>query len=112
MVVRIGLKGAKPVKTYFREWRDWKGWSQEELADRMETTTATISRVESGDRDWGKGFLEAFSYVVGCPNISDPITRPPGAPITLDDMLRDATPEQRRQAFVVVEALLRTGTDG
>jgi len=112
MVARIGLQGAKPVKTYFREWREWKGWTLEELADRMETTAATVSRVESGKRDWGKGYLEAFAHVIGCPYEIDPIRRPPGAAITLDDMLRDATPEQRRQAFAVVEAILRTGTDG
>lgn len=112
MVTRIGLRSAKPVRTYFVEWREWKGWTQQELADRMETTAATVSRVEKGDRDWGKGYLEAFAYVIGCPNPTDPITRPPNAPITLDDMLKDATPEQRRQAIAIVETLLRNGTDG
>lgn len=112
MVSRIGLKGAKPVRTYFREWREWKNWTQQELADRMETTAATVSRIEKGERDWGKGYLEAFSYVIGCPNPEDPITRPPNAPITLDDMLRNATPDQRRQAIALIETLLRTGTNG
>lgn len=112
MVARIGLKGAKPVRTYFREWREWKNWTQQELADRLETTAATVSRIEKGERDWGKGYLEAFAYVIGCPNPSDPITRPPDQPTTLDDMLRSASPEIRRQAFAVVETLLKTGTDG
>lgn len=112
MVTRIGLKSAKPVRTYFKEWREWKGWTQQELADRMETTAATVSRIEKGERDWSKGYLEAFSHVIGCENLTDPISRPPNAPVTLDDMLRDATPEIRRQAFKVVEALLRAGTDG
>lgn len=77
----------------------------------METTAATVSRIEKGDRDWGKGYLEAFSHVIGCPNPEDPIRRPPGAAITLDDMLKDASPELRRQAFSVIEALLKTGTE-
>lgn len=110
MVTRIGLKGARPVRTYFAEWREWKGLTQQELADRMETTAGTISRVENGTRDWSKGYLEAFSYVIGCPNVIDPITRPPGAPISLDDMLRDASPDMRRQAIAVVEAILKTGS--
>ena len=76
----------------------------------METTAAQVSRVENGERDWGKGYLEAFAHVIGCPNPTDPITRPPGAPLTLDDMLKDAPPEVRRQAFAVVETLVRTGT--
>lgn len=76
----------------------------------METTAATVSRIENGDRDWSKGYLEAFAFVIGCPDTTDPIRRPPGAAITLDDMLKDATPELRRQAASVVEALLKTGT--
>ena len=110
MVTRIGLKGAKPVQTYFAEWREWKGWTQQELADRLETTAATVSRVESGDRDWGKGYLEAFAHVIGCPNPSDPITRPPNSPITLDDRLRSAPPEKRQQIIEYVDFVLRTGT--
>lgn len=109
MVARIGLKNAKPVKTYFAEWRVWKNWTQQELADRMDTSAATVSRIEKGERDWGKGYLEAFSFVVGCPNPTDPITRAPDTPITLDDMLKSATPELKRQAFAIVETLLKTG---
>jgi transcriptional regulator with XRE-family HTH domain len=112
MVTRIGLASAKPIRTYFIEWREWKGWTQQELADRLETTVATVSRVENGARDWGKGYLEAFAHVIGCPNPTDPISRPPGAPITLDDMLKGASPEVRKQAIAVVETLLRTGTNG
>lgn len=76
----------------------------------MGTTAAQVSRVETGERDWGKGYLEAFAHVIGCPYPSDPITRPPGAAITIDDMLKDATPEVRQQAMAVVQALAKTGT--
>jgi len=31
---------------------------------------------------------------------------------SVDELLRKATPEQRRAAFVVVQALLRDGTNG
>lgn len=99
MVARIGLRSAMPVRTYFKEWREWKGWTQQELADRMETTKQTVSRVENGERDWSKGYLEAFSHVIGCPRPEDPISRPPGAAITLDDMLRDASPEIRAEVL-------------
>tara|TARA_R110002110_G_scaffold37601_6_gene124058 strand:+ start:2271 stop:2609 length:339 start_codon:yes stop_codon:yes gene_type:complete len=112
MVTRIGLRSARPVRTYFREWREWKGWTQQELADRLETTAATVSRIEKGGRDWSKGYLESFAYVIGCPEPTDPIRRPPGASVTLDDMLKDATPEVRRQAISVVEALIKSGTSG
>jgi Helix-turn-helix domain/Peptidase S24-like len=77
MVSRIHLKDAAPVRAYFAEWREWKGWSQQALAERMETTVATVSRIETGQRDWGKGYLEAFAHVIGCPNPVDPLTGPP-----------------------------------
>lgn len=110
MVARIGLKNAKPVRTYFKEWREWKGWTQQDLADRMETTKQTVSRVENGERDWGKGYLEAFSHVIGCPRPEDPITRPPESAITLDDMLRDAPPEVRAEIIEFARfKLARTG---
>lgn len=113
MVARIGLAGAKPANIYFREWREWKLLTQQELADRMETTAATVSRVETGDRDWSKGYLEAFAYVIGCPNVFDPISRPPpghDARPSIDEMMRDAPLEKQRQILLVVEALLKTGT--
>lgn len=108
MVARIGLQGAKPSVTYFKEWRDWKGWTQQELADRMETTKQTVSRVESGDRDWGKGYLEAFAHVIGC-EPGDPLTRPPEVP-SADQLLRSAGPEKRREIFAVIETMLKTGS--
>jgi len=108
VVVRIGLEGARPVRTYFKEWRDWKGWSQQELADRIGTSKQTVSRVETGERDWGKGYLEAFAHVIGCPNPTDPITRPPNAPITLDDMVRDLPVEKRTQVIDFIE-FVKTG---
>jgi len=113
MVARIGLAGAKPANIYFREWREWKLFTQQELADRMETTAATVSRVETGERDWSKGYLEAFAYVIGCPNVVDPISRPPPGHDTrpsIDEMMREASLEKQKQILLVVEALLKTGT--
>lgn len=106
MVARIGLKSALPAKTYFREWREWKGLTQQELADRLETTKATVSRIENGHRRWGKGYLEAFAHVMGC-DVTDPISRPPGAPKSLDEMLKGAPAETRQQVLEFAQFLLR-----
>jgi transcriptional regulator with XRE-family HTH domain len=109
LVTRIGLAGAKPANIYFKEWREWKGLTQQQLADLMETTKQTVSRVENGQRDWGKGYLEGFAWAIGC-EPSDPITRPPNQ-ASADQLLRNASPEQRRAALAVIEAMLKTGTD-
>jgi transcriptional regulator with XRE-family HTH domain len=107
MVTRIGLRSARPIRTYFKEWREWKGWTQQEVADRLETTTATVSRIENGARDWSKGYVEAFAHVIGCDDPADPITRPPDGPDPIMKLLRSASPEKQAEALRIVEALLK-----
>lgn len=62
------------------EARIAKGWSQQELADRMETTQQTIQRYESGARDIKSSVLiklsavldVTISYLLGLENASLP----------------------------------------
>jgi transcriptional regulator with XRE-family HTH domain len=80
MAVRYRLPEAPEAKIYFREWREWRGpeWTQQRLADELGTSKQTVSRIETGARDWSKNYLEAFAYVIGCAP-GDPISRPPPA---------------------------------
>ena len=96
MTERINLQEAPTTTHYFKEWRVWKGWTQQQLADEMQTTKATVSRIENGTRDWSKGYLEAFSHVVGCASIADPISRPPEGNVDNPDNLRGADYDQLR----------------
>lgn len=66
MVARIKLDAAPVAKIYLAEWRRTKFASQEELAAAMNTTAAAVSRIETGKREWSKGYLEALAYLVGC----------------------------------------------
>lgn len=45
MVTRIGPR--KPSRLYLKEWREKAGLTQEQLADRIDTTKGTISRWEN-----------------------------------------------------------------
>ncbi|MGB3026901.1 helix-turn-helix domain-containing protein [Paradevosia shaoguanensis] len=80
MAKRYELPAAPKSEAFFKEWRESRGWTQQELADRLETTVAMVSRIEGGERDWGKGYLEAFSYVIGC-HVWEPLAGPPGRAI-------------------------------
>lgn len=71
----------KAVSGYkIAEARIAKGWSQQELADRMETTQQTIQRYESGARDIKSSVLiklsavldVTISYLLGLENASIP----------------------------------------
>lgn len=106
MVTRIG--SSRPYRHYLKEWRLAKNLTQQDLADRLETTKGQISRWENNTRALTMDVQVALADALSI----DPaaLFRDPEQP-SADDLLRNATPEQRRQAFTVIEALLKTGTD-
>jgi transcriptional regulator with XRE-family HTH domain len=114
MVARIGPQKPRQ-RAYLREWRKSRQWSQDELAGRMGTTGATISRYEKGRRDYPGGFLaraaEVFEVEEGdlyrLPDTQPAAVPPDGG---LDSMLKDAPDSIKKQARAIVEALLKTGT--
>lgn len=62
MPKRIALQTKrKRRKTYFREWREHRGLTQEQLASRLETSVASISRIESGNQPYTQDVLEALA---------------------------------------------------
>src|SRR5204863_9937591 len=66
MAHRIGFPknrrtGAKRRKTFFKEWRDHRGLSQERLAERLDTSVASVSRIETGKQPYTQDYLEALA---------------------------------------------------
>ena len=45
--------------TFIRQWREFRGLSQDQLADRLYTSKASISRIEKGSQAYTQDFLEA-----------------------------------------------------
>lgn len=105
MVARIGPR--EPFRHYLREWREYRHLTQQQLADRLDTGKDQISRWESGKRGMSAEVIAALSEALDITPAD--LFRDPNQP-SADELLRAATPEQRRQAFTVIEALLRTGT--
>lgn len=74
------MKGKAMSGYKIAEARIAKGWSQQELADKMETTQQTIQRYESGARDIKSSVLiklssvldVTISYLLGLENASIP----------------------------------------
>jgi|GEM_PF-4514539 len=52
-------------KNFIREWREFRGMTQEDLAERIDRTKATVSRIETGDIAYTREFLEAAADVLG-----------------------------------------------
>src|ERR1039458_2859046 len=95
MVTRIGPK--HPIRLYLREWRNDRGLTQVQLAERIGTTKATISRTENRTRDTTLGFLGAAVEALGGDLDVSNLFRPPKQP-SVDAKLRAASPVRSRRA--------------
>lgn len=107
MIARI--RSSVPIRHFLKEWRLKRGKTQQQLADLLDTDKAQISNWERDKRGMTMDVQVALAYALG---IEPPdLFRDPETP-SIDELLRRATPEQRRLAFTVIEAMLKTGTDG
>lgn len=60
MSKRIGYNPKrKRCPTFIKQWREYRNLSQDALAERLETSKASISRIESGEQAYTQDFLEA-----------------------------------------------------
>lgn len=111
MVTRIGPK--KPFRLYIAERRIKAGLTQEQLATRIDSTKASISRWETGERDPQSKVLAAIADALDI-QISqlfiDPL-RP-----SADALLALESNSRVRKAVKLVETFLEkeqaTGTEG
>lgn len=89
---------------HLRAWRDFRGLSQEALAARVDSTAATISRLENGHQPYTQPLLEALAEALAC-SPADIIMKPPGASNGLDKAIEGLSDPQRRQAEAIIRAL-------
>lgn len=107
MVTRIGPKSGQPFRVYFREWREARGLTQEQVAERLNTTKATVSRMENNRSQYNRGYVEALADAL---QVSpDQLFRHPDTP-SIDSLLEKVSPEDRARVVSVVQALLKTGS--
>lgn len=77
MASRIGTP-ARRRRHFIREWREYRGFTQQKLADLLDTTKASISRIESLKQAYTQDFLEACADLLGV-HPSDLLSRMPPA---------------------------------
>lgn len=56
----------KTTKYYFRQWRDFRGLTQDQLAERANLSTSTISQIETGDQGFREESLVAIAKALDC----------------------------------------------
>ena len=107
MVTRIGPKNKKLMRTYLRAWRDHFDLTQEQVADRIGTTKATVSRMEIDTREPNLGYLAAFAEALGIE--TQDVFRDPARPTQNELLSRGISSEQIEQAIVFIEMARKAG---
>jgi len=96
-------------RLFIREWRKHRGLTLQQLADRIGTTHATLSRLERGLQPYSQGLLEAIADALMV-DVADLHVRDPSDPDGIWSIWELAKPAQRRQIVEIARTLLATGT--
>lgn len=83
---------------FLKEWRTHRGLTQQQLADRLETTKSVISALENGKQRWNQDILELAAEALNCDPV-DIIVRDPTAPESIWSIW-DRVPQQMRPVAV------------
>jgi transcriptional regulator with XRE-family HTH domain len=105
MIARIGPK--EPRRNFLKDWREKRGLTQDQLAERLDTGKDQVSRWENRKRGMSAEVLEALADALNIQPYD--IFRDPKRP-SADELLSRASPEIRRQAFAIIETLIKTGS--
>ena len=96
---------------YIRQWRKHRGLTQEQLAERIGTTHATVSRIERGLQDFTGEFLELAADALMC-EPPDLLIRDPTDTESIWSLWQRAQPGERRQIVALSDALLKSRQAG
>jgi transcriptional regulator with XRE-family HTH domain len=107
MIYKGCMIGDHTTKLFLREWRQLKGLTQDQLAERLNTSKSVISELESGKKRWNQDHLGELAFALGCDpeDLLHPGPRPkdPNEPFI---MIWNSIPDDLKpQALRVLQAL-------
>ncbi|MBN9534837.1 MAG: helix-turn-helix transcriptional regulator [Alphaproteobacteria bacterium] len=93
-------------RTFIADWRSYRNLTQDDLAERVDTTQATISRLETGHHPYSQKMLEDIAKVLEC-KPEDLLMRRPtdGDPIHV--IWENIPIEDRAQATQILETFAK-----
>lgn len=92
---------------FLREWRKARHYTLEQVAERIGTTHATLSRIERGKMPYNQDLLEVLADVYQ----TDPaslLMRNPASPDAIWSLWENLQPQQRVQLIEMGQVLKRT----
>jgi len=109
MIDRIGKQ--KPYRLFIREWMAEKNKDAKQIADVLDRSEGTVSKLLNGKMIMTTEYLAEFAYAIGVEHVDD-LFRDPNRP-TQSELLRNATPDELRQAVQLIQSVRKgTGTGG
>lgn len=104
MGTRQRLQPGQRRRHYIREWRKFRGLTQEQLADRLEVATSSISQLETGKQGYSQAILEALANALMC-EPADLLRRDPNKAGELVDLFDSLNDDDRKRAAQIIQAL-------
>lgn len=88
---------------YVREWRRYNGLTQEQLAERLDTTASAISQLENGKQGYTQPMLEALALALDTDEASL-LSRDPTDPEGIWSVWQQIPAAERPRAIAVLRA--------
>ena len=95
--------------TFFKQWRIHRQLSQERLAERLDTSVASVSRIETGRQPYTQDYLEALASALQ----TDPaslLMRNPEDPEAIWSIWDNAKQGERKKILDMARSIVKTGT--
>lgn len=102
--------------TYIRAWREKKGYTLDQMVGRLDvlgvqTTGATLSRIERGITPYNQDLLEPIAEALGVKVAQLVEDNPDIPPAPVLDFVRHLTKKEAEQAEAVLRAMFKRGDD-
>jgi transcriptional regulator with XRE-family HTH domain len=110
-MVKRGTQLSKPQyrRTFIRQWREYRDLTLEQLADRVGTTHATLSRLERGLHPYSQALLESLADVLQT-DAASLLIRPPNDPEGIWSVWERAKPGERRMIVDIAKTVVKSET--
>jgi transcriptional regulator with XRE-family HTH domain len=89
--------------TFLRQWRKARGLTLQALAERVETTHATLSRIERGLQPYSQELLERLADELAEGDVASLLIRDPSDPEGIWTVWDQAKPGERRQIVEIAK---------
>ncbi len=96
-------------RTFIRQWREFRNLTLEQLADRIGTTHASLSRIERGLQPYSQPTLEALAEAL-MTDAASLLMRDPSDPDGIWSIWEQAKPGERRMIVDLAKTVTKTGT--